>query len=51
MFEALESAGYVNIQKQAGLVSFEGLEKVIVSWKMRGLGLFLEMVITRLLSR
>ena len=28
-FSALENAGYVNIQKQAGLVSFEGLEKVI----------------------
>ena len=28
-FSALESAGYVNIQKQAALVSFEGLEKVI----------------------
>lgn len=25
----MESAGYVNIQKQAALVSFEGLEKVI----------------------
>ena len=28
-FSALESAGYVNIQKQAALVSFEGLKKVI----------------------
>ena len=43
-FEALESAGYVNIQKQAGLVSFEGLEKVISkledegSWVVSGNG-------------
>lgn len=28
-FDTLENADYINIQKQAGLVSFEGLEKVI----------------------
>lgn len=35
-FEALEQVDYVHIQKQAGLVSFEGLEKVIYKLEDEG---------------